>query len=104
MSTEKTNPAQTTAPENGWFNKQVLKFEKARFGWMTLCITIQCCLGSVACMYILQNKASDFMLVSCAAITMGCNAVFIAQGSGKWCLLSFYSSLLLNSLFILINI
>lgn len=103
MKTAKHKQVQTTTGVDGWFNRQVQKFENARFGWMTIYITMQSCLGSIACMYILQNKASDVMLASCAAITMACNAIFIAQGPGKWCLLSFYTSIIINSFFILIN-
>lgn len=104
MNTAKNNQAQTAVGVDGWFNRQVEKFEASRFGWMAIYITAQSCLGSIACMYILKNNASDIMLATCAAITMGANAVFIAQGSGKWCLLSFYISILLNLLFIFINI
>lgn len=89
---------------DGWFNKQAEKFEKSRFGWMAMYMTAQSCLGSIACLYILQNKASDVILVLCAVITMACNAIFIAQGPGKWCLASFYLSIFANSLFILTNI
>lgn len=72
-----------------WFNGQVENFEKTRFGWMAIYITVQSCLGSAAAAYILENKASDFMLMACAGITMGCNAIFIAQAPPKWCLFSF---------------
>jgi hypothetical protein len=89
---------------NTWFNRQVEKFEAARFGWMAMFIVIQSCLGSVACMYILKNNASDIMLLTCAIITMASNAVFIAQGSGRLCLAFFYTSLILNTIFLLLNI
>lgn len=89
---------------DGWFTTQSRNFENYRFGWMTLFILLQSCLGSVACMFILQNNASDVQLASCAAVTMGSNAMFIAQAPGKWCLLTFYLSILLNTIFILMNI
>ncbi len=89
---------------NTWFIKQVDKFEAARFGWIAMCIVIQSCLGSVACMYILKNNASDFMLLTCAVITMTSNAVFIAQGSGRLCLAFFYTSLIINIIFLLLNV
>jgi hypothetical protein len=88
----------------GWFDNQVSLFEKGRFGWMAIYMTAQSCLGSITCMYILHNHGNDFQLAGCAAITMGSNAMFIAQTSGKLCLISFYVSLLLNILFILYNI
>lgn len=84
-----------------WFNRQALNFEKARFGWMALYIIIQSCLGSIACMYISQTEASDVMLITCAVVTMASNAVFIAQSPAKWCLASFYLSLVVNAAFIL---
>ena len=87
-----------------WFNKQAEKFESTRFGWTAILITAQSCLGSIDCMYILQHHASDIMLAFCAALTMGCNAIFIAQGPGKWCLFSFYLSMIVNNIFILLNI
>ncbi|MBX3165099.1 MAG: hypothetical protein KF900_11525 [Bacteroidetes bacterium] len=104
MNTTKNNQSQTAAGVDGWFNRQAEKFEASRFFWMSIYLTVQSCLGSVACMYILKNNASDIMLVSCAAVTMGANAVFISQGPGKWCLLSFYISVLLNLFFIFTNI
>jgi hypothetical protein len=81
---------------NTWFNRQVEKFEAARFGWMAMFIVIQSCLGSVACMYILKNNASDIMLLTCAIITMA--------SSGRLCLAFFYTSLILNTIFLLLNI
>ncbi len=86
------------------FNRQAENFEKTRFGWMAMLITIQSCLGSVACMYILQGKASVVVLALCAAVTMGSNAIFIAQANAKTCLIGFYISLVLNSVFLLQNL
>ncbi|MEO8762175.1 MAG: hypothetical protein ABI388_11645 [Bacteroidia bacterium] len=88
---------------NGWFNRQVDGFENARFGWMAMLIIIQSCLGSVACMYVLKNNASDVMLVAGAVVTMASNSVLIAQGSGKLCLSFFYISIVVNAILILLN-
>lgn len=87
-----------------WLEKQELNFEEARFFWMAVIITAQSCLGSVACMFILKNHASDFVLAGCAAITMGCNAIFIAQAPARWCLGAFYLSVILNTVFIVVNV
>jgi hypothetical protein len=87
-----------------WFNEKAIKFEESRFFWMAAYITVQSCLGSVACGFILQNHASTLMLCACAAITMGANAVLIALGPPKLCLTIVYLSILLNTIFILINI
>jgi hypothetical protein len=102
MNTE-TKQIQPAKTADGWFANQIAKFEESRFGWMAILITVQSCLGSIACMYILKQHAGDMLLASCIAITMGCNAIFIAQGSSKWCLLSFYFSVLVNFLIILIH-
>ncbi|MBA2613197.1 MAG: hypothetical protein H0U95_14605 [Bacteroidetes bacterium] len=85
------------------FNQQADIFEKARFGWMTFYITIQSCLGAIAAAFILQNNANIWMLCSCAAISMASNAVFIALGDKKLCLVIFYASIILNTAFILAN-
>ena len=100
-TTHSTTPSGT---QMSWLDKQAEKFENARFFWMAVYLTVQSCLGSVACGFILMNDASIIMLSSCAAITMGCNAVLIAQGPGKWCVLSFYASILVNTIFIIVNV
>jgi len=87
-----------------WFNHQADKFEAARFWWMALYIIIQSCLSSIAAAFILQNHADIWMLCSCAAMAMASNAVFIAQGDKKWCLAVFYLSLIVNTVFILVNL
>ena len=86
------------------FNKQAKNFESARFGWMAILITIQSCLGAVACMYILKGNSSIVMLAICACITMGNNALFIALAKPKVCLIGFYISIFLNTIFILQNL
>ena len=87
-----------------WFNKQALKFEESRFGWMTAFMTIQSCLGAIAAAFILQGHASVIMLALCSMITMGCNAILIAQGPGKWCLFSFYLSIVVNTILIFMTV
>ena len=52
-----------------WFTKQQQAFESGRFGWMSLLLTLQSCLGAAACMYILEND-SLFQLSICSIITM----------------------------------
>lgn len=87
-----------------WFDKQARSFESKRFGWMTILLTAQSCLGSIACGFILKNHANLFMLSICAAMTMGCNAMFIALAPPKVCLIVFYASAILNTLFIMLNL
>jgi len=86
------------------FNRQAEQYESARFGWMAILLTFQSCLGAVACMYISEAKASVVLLAACAAITMGSNALFIAQASGKVCLFGFYVSVILNTILLLMTI
>lgn len=87
-----------------WFNNQANKFEAARFWWMALYIIIQSCVSAFAAALILQNHADIWMLCTCAAIAMASNAVFIAQGDKKLCVAVFYLSLIVNTVFILINL
>ena len=86
------------------FDKHALWFEEARFPLMTLMMTLQSCIGSIACMYIFQNNASDIMFIICAVITMAANAMFISQAPAKICLVAFYISLIGNTAFILMNL
>lgn len=82
---------------SNWFNRQTAAFEESRFGLMTIYITIQSCLGSFACMYVLENNGPDLPLILTAAVTMWANAMFIAQASAKWCMIIFYLSILTNA-------
>ncbi len=77
---------------NKWFTKQAVSFENTRFASMSMLIIVQSCIASV------------YLLATSAALAMGSNAVFIAQGSAKLCLIIFYLSLLVNILFIFITI
>ena len=92
-----------TAPQTAW-DRQATAFEKARYFWMAIMITLQSCLGAVACLYILQNNASTFVLAVCAALSMGSNALFIGLAPAKWCLIGFYLSMALNTIFLLLNL
>ena len=89
---------------NKWFTKQANTFEATRFGMMAIYITVQSCVGAVAAMYILQNNAHVLFLATAACITMASNAVFIAQGSGKLCLVFFYLCMLINTAMIIANV
>lgn len=104
MKTSNPHKSQTAPSIDGWFAKQVSNFEKSRFFWMTIYLTAQSCLGSIAAGFILQNGAPILTLSACATITMASNAVFIAQGPGKLCVLTFYTSILLNTIFIILNV
>ncbi len=83
---------------------QAERFESQRFAWMAMMIIFQSCLASIACMYIFQNKGGDFMFIACTMLAMGCNSLFIAQAPAKWCLIGFYLSVVINLIFIAINL
>ncbi len=84
--------------------RQMEWFDTNRFGLMTVFITVQSCLGGIAAMYILQGGASNFMLSICSMVTMGANAMMIAQASAKACLLATYGSILVNAALIAVEL
>ena len=93
----------TKAPGRYSFSAQAMAFENARYFWMSLLMTAQSCLGAVACMFILYSGGNIFALATCAAVTMGSNAMFIGLASPRLCLGVLYLSIALNIFFILSN-
>jgi len=85
-------------------DRQIEWFDSNRFGLMAVFITIQSCLGGVAAMYILEGGASNFLLSICSMVTMGANAVMIAQANAKACLVSGYTAIAVNVLLIAIEL
>ncbi|MGZ3864269.1 MAG: hypothetical protein ACXVPN_04305 [Bacteroidia bacterium] len=84
-----------------WFSQWAGKFESARFFWMTMIITFQSCLGSIAGGYILQNATGITLLTICSVVTMACNAVLIAQAPAKWCVGISILSVIVNTTLII---
>lgn len=82
-----------------WLDKQAQQFESSRFAAMTFFITLQSCVGSIAASMSL-DKDQIIPLMICAVLTMGANAVCIAQGPAKWCVASLYISVAVNILII----
>ena len=105
MKTEQTavNQVESASFLSSWFSRQDALFNEYRFGMMAIFLTLQSCLGSVACMYILQSNASDLLLIGCASITMASNAAFIAMAPTRWCLAMFYLSLVFNTISIFVT-
>lgn len=93
MKTQESN-------KNNWLDKQAAAFDESRFGAMTIMMTAQSCLGSIAAMYALLIDSMVLTAV-CAALTMISNSAFIAQSPAKWCLVFFYTSVLGNLLILL---
>jgi hypothetical protein len=92
-----------TALKRTWFQTNVENFEKSRFAMMTILMTAQSCLGSIAAMYSLVN--TNYVLLGiCAFITMASNSAFIAQASAAWCLRIFGLSVLINAGLIILNL
>ena len=104
MDADQLAQVQSATEKIGWLTKQSQNFEKARFGWMAMYLTMQSCLGSIAAAMLLQNYANDFLLALCAVITMISNAVFIAQASARLCLITFYVSIIINTILIIMYI
>lgn len=98
-------PAAVAASGSSFFNLswQAARFEEARFGWMSILMTAQSCVGAIACMFILLNNAHVVWLALCAAVTMGSNAMFIGLASARACLITFYLSAIVNTVFIILN-
>ncbi|MDC8003822.1 hypothetical protein POV27_07150 [Aureisphaera galaxeae] len=75
--------------------------------YIPLTIILQSCLGSIAAMYILYQGTTwvaGLELTICTVLCMGYNAAILAQANrtfGFWLLMT---SLLLNSLLIMINL
>ena len=87
-----------------WFNNQIGTFETERSGRTVSFLTAQSFLGSIACMFGLQEKAGDLPLILAPALTIWSNSMFIAKASAQWCLIIFYLSLVVNTALLLIYI
>lgn len=85
--------------KTNWFDRQANSFETSRFGAMAVLMTAQSCLGSVAAMFALKIDSYELLTI-CAVVTMASNSLFIAQSTAKWCLATFYISVVAN-LFVL---
>lgn len=86
-----------------WFIKQEEAFDKYRFGAMTMMITIQSCIGGVAAYLAIIHDL--WSLVGIAAfLAMGSNAMFIAQQKASICIIGFYASVVINTIFIIIGL
>ena len=89
--------------KNNWYQKQLANYEANRYGAMTLMITLQSCWGSIAAMYSLVNE--NFISLGIVAVmTLASNAAFIAQSPAKWCLNTFYASLIISTIVLIINL
>ncbi|PWH81312.1 hypothetical protein [Brumimicrobium oceani] len=86
-----------------WLVEQERNFEKNRFGAMTIMITFQSCLGSVAAMLAIQDN-NWFLVGVVAVLTMSANSMFIAQADAKPCIITFYVSIIANAFIILLSL
>lgn len=83
-----------------WLDKQAVNFEKSRFGAMSAMMIIQSCLASIAAGLVLSLE-TVVPLVITTLTAMGSNAIFIAQGPAKWCIIGFIVSIIANLIIIL---
>ncbi len=78
------------------------ELERQRFGFMSLSLIAQSCLGSIAAFYLfslnLHEYTFEFAIV--LIFTLGANVIAIAQASMKWVLYSFLASICVSSIFI----
>ena len=84
----------------GIFQREIIFFKENRFGAMTLMLTFQSALGSIAAMYAITVDSLVGLAIS-AIVTMFSNAAFIAQAPAKWCVVAFNISVIVNAILIL---
>lgn len=82
-------------------NQQIAQFESASYGMMGFYLTLQSCLGGIACMFLLQSYVPIWVMMPCAIITMMCNAFLISQASTKWSVILFDLSIIINTFYII---
>lgn len=83
------------------FNQQVAQFDTASYGMMGFYLTLQSCLGGIACMYLLMSYVPVWVMMPCAMVTMLCNALLISQASTKWSVILFDLSIIINTFYII---
>lgn len=83
------------------FNQQVEQFEGASYGMMGFYLTLQSCLGGIACMFLLMSYVPVWVMMPCAMVTMLCNALLISQASNKWSVFLFDLSIIINTFYII---
>tara|TARA_B100000965_G_C19501226_1_gene717537 strand:+ start:216 stop:500 length:285 start_codon:yes stop_codon:yes gene_type:complete len=86
-----------------WYEKQIIQFEKSRYGAMAMMITVQSCWGSIAA-GLSYNNPDMTNLIICATLTMLNNAILIAQGPAKFCVGIFSLATVANTAIILIEL
>lgn len=80
--------------------RQSAYFEENRFGAMTFMMTFQSCFGSIAAMFAIRMDSTIALAIT-AMVTMASNAMFIAQSPAKWCVGTFYLSIVVNAIVLL---
>jgi hypothetical protein len=86
-----------------WYQKQIIQFEKSRYGAMAMMIGFQSCWGSIAAGLSYDNP-SMINLSICATASMMNNAILIAQGPAKYCVGIFSIATVANTAVILIEL
>lgn len=86
--------------QDNLLEKQLAYFEENRFGAMTFMMTFQSCFGSIAAMFAIRMDSTIALAIT-AMVTMASNAMFIAQSPAKWCVGTFYLSIVVNAIVLL---
>lgn len=85
-----------------WIAKQEENFDRNRFGAMTMLITLQSCVAALATAT--SIAVDNWLFVSIVAVVaMASNALFIAQTNAKSCLYTFYASMIVSTIVLLVN-
>ena len=100
----KSNDVDKNATTNNWYSQLIEKATFSYFGVIAMTITIGSILGGIAAMYIFQNNAPIWELALCMAISMANNVAAIGQAPAKWVINIFAACVVLNVLFIVINL
>ncbi len=89
------------------YSKLLKDFEEMYMAYIPLMIILSSCLGSIAAMYILMQERSFMQVLQlwlCVLVCMGFNASILAQMKPKIVFHILIVSLLVNSIFVLLNI
>ena len=91
-------------PLVNWYKKQLNYFDKHVFAMMSMYMIIQSCLGSIASMFVIFNNGNDFYMILSVSLAMGCNAMLLAQAGAKLAVGSFYLSIIVNAIILIMHL
>lgn len=86
------------------YQRVVNSVSESYYASMSMMILFGSCWGSIAAMMIFMNDAPLWELGFCIGLTMANNAAGIGQAPVKWLVNLFSLSVIVNALFIIINL